>query len=239
MRAKKNNVGGLFNGKVAALIPYGIRGVLWYQGEANSTAQKAPFYQHHLPLLVTDWRARWGEELPFAWVQLPNFTKSDDGWCLVREAMLKTLRLPATGMAITLDVGDPKDIHPKNKQEVGRRLALWALGTVYGKDVETSGPLPAGHEVRDGTVIVSFKHAAGLTARGGELKEFTIAGEDRVWHPAKARIEDGKVVISSEAVAKPVAVRHAWKDNPEVTLYNGAGLPATQFRTDDWPAQPD
>lgn len=237
LRAKKNNIGGLFNGKIAALIPFALRGVLWYQGEANSNFPKAPFYQHHLPLLVTDWRTRWAEELPFAWVQLPNFTKPDDGWSLVREAMLKTLKLPQTGMAITLDIGDPKDIHPKNKQDVGRRLAAWALGTVYGKDGETSGPLPAKHQVKDSTIVLSFTHAKGLTARGGELKEFVIAGEDKVWQPAKARIEDGKVIVSSDAVPQPVAVRYAWKDNPEATLYNAAGLPASPFRTDDWPVK--
>jgi sialate O-acetylesterase len=235
LRARKGNIGGLFNGKIAPLIPFGLRGFLWYQGEANSAPLKAPYYQYQLPLLVTDWRARWGEELPFAWVQLPNFTSRGDGWCLVREAMLKTLKLPKTGMAVTLDIGDPKNIHPTNKQEVGRRLAQWALGTVYDKKVETSGPLPAKHEVKDGAIVVSFTHADGLTAKGGELKDFVIAGEDQQWQPAKARIEDGKVIVSSDAVPKPVAVRYAWKDNPEATLFNGAGLPATQFRTDDWP----
>jgi sialate O-acetylesterase len=235
LQLKKGNVGGLFNGKIAPLVPFGLRGVLWYQGEANSTPIKAPYYQYQLPLLVTDWRARWGEELPFAWVQLPNFISRGDGWCLVREAMLKTLKLPKTGMAVTLDIGDPKNIHPTNKQEVGRRLAQWALGTIYDKKVETSGPLPAKHEVKDGAIIVSFTHADGLTAKGGELKEFVIAGEDKQWQPAKARIEDGKVIVSSDAVPKPVAVRYAWKDNPEATLFNGAGIPATQFRTDDWP----
>jgi sialate O-acetylesterase len=235
LQLKKGNAGELFNGKIAPLIPFGLRGVLWYQGEANSTPIKAAYYQYQLPLLVSDWRARWGEELPFAWVQLPNFTSRGDGWCLVREAMLKTLKLPKTGMAVTLDIGDPKNIHPTNKQEVGRRLAQWALGTVYDKKVETSGPLPAKHEVKDGVVVVSFTHAKELTAKGGELKDFVIAGEDKQWQPAKARIEDGKVVVSSDAVPKPVAIRYAWKDNPEATLFNGAGLPATQFRTDDWP----
>jgi sialate O-acetylesterase len=235
LQLKKGNVGGLFNGKIAPLIPFGLRGVLWYQGEANSTPIKAPYYQYQLPLLVTDWRARWGEELPFAWVHLPNFISRGDGWCLVREAMLKTLKLPKTGMAVTLDIGDPKNIHPTNKQEVGRRLAQWALGTIYDKKVETSGPLPAKHEVKDGAIIVSFTHADGLTAKGGELKEFVIAGEDKQWQPAMARIEDGKVIVSSDAVPKPVAVRYAWKDNPEATLFNGAGIPATQFRTDNWP----
>lgn len=237
-QARKNNVGGLFNGKIASLIPYGLRGILWYQGEANSTPLKASFYQHHLPLLVQDWRARWGEELPFAWVQLPNFSDRGEGWCLVREAMLKTLKLPKTGMAITLDIGEAQNIHPKNKQEVGKRLAAWALGTVYEGKGETSGPLPAGHEIKDGHVVLSFTHGEGLTAKGGELKEFIIAGEDKQWHPAQAKIENNKVIVSSSAVPKPIAVRYAWKDNPEATLFNGAGLPATPFRTDDWPIVP-
>jgi sialate O-acetylesterase len=149
--------------------------------------------------------------------------------------MLKTLKLPKTGMAVTLDIGDPKDIHPKNKQEVGKRLAAWALGDVYGKDVETTGPLLAKHQVKDGAIVLSFTHGKGLTAKGGELKEFVIASEDKQWHPAKARIDGGKIIVSSESVPNPVAVRYAWAENPEATLFNDAGLPASQFRTDDWP----
>jgi sialate O-acetylesterase len=236
LREKKGNLGGLFDGKIAPLVPCALRGVIWYQGEANSQPIKANYYQYHLPLLVTDWRARWGEELPFAWVQLPNFSSNrGEGWCLVREAMFKTLKLPKTGMAITLDIGMEKDIHPKNKQDVGKRLAAWALGDVYGKKVETSGPLLASHEIKEGSIVLSFTHADGLTAKGGELKDFVVAGEDKQWHPAKARIEDGKVIVSSDAVAKPVAARYAWKDYVEATLFNGAGLPASQCRTDDWP----
>ncbi|MFZ4766765.1 MAG: sialate O-acetylesterase [Roseimicrobium sp.] len=237
LRARKNNSGGLFNGKIAALIPYTLRGVIWYQGEANTTPLKAPYYQHQLPLLVQDWRARWGDEFPFAWVQLPNFARPGEGWPLVREAMLKSLHVPQTGMAIALDIGEANDIHPKNKQEVGRRLSAWALGTVYGKDIETSGPLLANHEIKDGTVVLGFSHAKGLTSKGGELKEFVIAGEDKQWQPAKARIQDGKVILSSDAVPAPVAARYAWKENPEATLFNGAGLPASPFRTDDWPVR--
>jgi sialate O-acetylesterase len=236
LRQRKGNVGGLFNGKIAPLIPYAIRGALWYQGEANTNGDKPPFYQHQLPLLVTDWRKRWGYDFPFAWVQLPNFSRPGEGWPLVREAMLKTLKLPKTGMAITIDIGEQKNIHPKNKQEVGRRLSLWALGTVYGKKVEsTCGPLPAGHEIRGGEVVLKFTHAdGGLVAKGGELKGFTIAGEDRQWKPATARIEGGRVVVSSGDVKKPVAVRYAWQDYPDCNLANGAGLPASPFRTDDW-----
>jgi sialate O-acetylesterase len=234
--ARKGNVGGLFNGKIAPLIPYAIRGAIWYQGEANSTPAKAPFYQHQLPLLVRDWRERWGHDFPFAWVQLPNFGGPGRDWPTVREAMLKTLRLKHTGMAITMDIGEEKDIHPKNKQEVGRRLALWALGAVYGKKVAaTSGPLPAGHKVRGNEIVLSFKHTnGGLVAKEGDLKGFLIAGEDRQWKPAAARIEGDKVVVSSPDVKKPAAARYAWENFPTCNLFNGAGLPASPFRTDDW-----
>ena len=136
------NIGGLFNGKIAPLVPYRIRGALWYQGEANSMPSKAEYYRYQLPLLINDWRTRWGYDFPFAWVQLPNFGGPGRDWPAVRQAMLETLKVPNTGMAITLDIGEVNDIHPKNKQDVGKRLALWALGTVYGKSVATSGPLP-------------------------------------------------------------------------------------------------
>jgi len=236
-RNRRGGPGGLFNGKIAPLIPYGLRGVVWYQGEANSHPGKGPLYQYQLPLLVSDWRTRWGEELPFAWVQLPNFNRAGEGWCLVREAMLKSLKVPHTGMAITVDIGDPKDIHPKNKQEAGRRLALWALGTVYGKQVPaTSGPLPAGHKLKDGAIEVSFTQVGGgLQAKGGPLKGFEIAGEDRQWKAAQARIDGEKVVVSNSEVKRPVAVRYAWQSNPDCNLVSAAGLPASPFRTDDWP----
>ena len=234
--SRKGNIGGLFNGKIAPLIPYAIAGALWYQGEANSTPEKAPFYQHQLPLLVTDWRQRWGYEFPFAWAQLPNFIGQGRDWPTVREAFLKTLSLPKTGMAINIDVGDPKDIHPKNKQAVGHRLALWALGTVYGKDVPaTSGPLPAGHEIQGSEVILKFTHAnGGLVAKDGDLNGFVIAGEDKEWNPATARIDGETVIVSSPEVKAPVAVRYAWENDPQCNLFNGAGLPATPFRTDAW-----
>jgi sialate O-acetylesterase len=236
VKQRKADIGGLFNGKIAPLIPYAIRGALWYQGEANTTPAKAPFYEHQLKLLITDWRARWGYEFPFAWAQLPNFGGPGRDWPTVREAMLKTLALPRTGMGINIDIGEEKDIHPKNKQEVGRRLSLWALGAVYGKKVPaTSGPLPDGHQVRGSEIVVSFKHTdGGLVAQGGELKGFVIAGEDKQWKPATARIEKDKVIVSSPDVKKPVAVRYAWENFPTCNLYNGAGLPATPFRTDDW-----
>ncbi len=236
LRAKKGNIGGLFNGKIAPLIPYAIRGALWYQGEANSTDPKAGFYGRQLALLVQDWRARWGYEFPMAWVQLPNFGGPGRNWPAVREGMLQTLKLPKTGMAVTIDIGDEKNIHPINKQEVGRRLSLWALGEVYGKKVaSTSGPLPAGHEVRGAAVALSFTHSdGGLVAKDGELQGFVVAGKDRQWKPAQARIEGRQVIVSSPEVHQPVAVRYAWENWPTCNLYNGAGLPASPFRTDDW-----
>ena len=233
-RARQGGLGGLFNGKIAPLIPFAVRGVLWYQGEANSDPSKAVYYQYQLPLLIADWRARWGSDLPFAWVQLPNFGGPGRDWPVVREAMLKTLKTPKTGMAITIDIGEEKDIHPKNKQDVGKRLALWALADVYGrKDVVGSGPLPAGSEIKGREIVVSFRHAAGLKS-AGDVEGFTIAGEDRQWKQARARIDGERVVVSSPDVEKPAAVRYGWSNFPRCTLMNGAGLPASPFRTDDW-----
>ena len=233
---RKGNLGGLYNGKISPLIPYAIRGGLWYQGEANSTPAKAPYYEHQLTLLVRDWRARWGYDFPFAWVQLPNYLGAGRDWPPVREAMLKTLAQPKTGMAITIDVGEANDIHPKNKQAVGHRLAQWALGTVYDQKVPAiSGPLPAGHTVRGKEIVLSFKHTnGGLVAKDGALNGFVIAGADRQWKPAQARIEGNMVVVSSAEVASPVAARYAWENFPTCNLFNGAGLPASPFRTDDW-----
>jgi sialate O-acetylesterase len=240
MRKLKGGPAFLFNGKVANLVPYTLRGMLWYQGEGNANSPE--LYETQLAQLVTSWRALWADELPFAWVQLPNYRDSkSENWPRMRESMMRVLALPKTGMAITLDVGDPKDIHPKNKQEVGRRLALWALGTVYDRTVPAiSGPLPAGHTVDGSSITIDFRHAAGLKTRdGGPLRGFVMAGADRVWKTAAACITDisgETVVVSSAEVPAPVAVRYAWAENPDGNLINGAGLPATTFRTDDWPA---
>ena len=234
--AVRSSAGGLFNGKISPLIPYAIRGALWYQGEANSTPAKAPLYEHQLPLLIRDWRARWGYDFPFAWVQLPNFLGAGRDWPTVREAMLKTLALPHTGMAIAIDVGEANDIHPKNKQVVGHRLAQWALGSVYAKKVAaTSGPIPAGHEIRDRAIVLRFKHTdGGLVSKDGPPTGFLVAGSDHVWKPANARIEGNTVVVSSPEVTAPLSARYAWENFPISNLYNGAGLPASPFRTDDW-----
>ena len=229
--------GGLFNGKIAPLIPFAIRGVVWYQGEANTKPGDGLLYRHQLPLLIADWRRRWGDDFPFAWVQLPNFDRGGDGWMLVREAMLASLSVPKTGMAITIDVGDPGDIHPRNKQDVGRRLAAWALADVYGRQVPArSGPLPAGSEIRGGEVVCRFTEADGLADRDdGDVDGFVIAGADRQWQPARARIDGTSVVVSAAGVATPAAVRYGWAANPKCDLVNAAGLPASPFRTDDWP----
>lgn len=228
--------GGLFNGKINPLIPYAIRGVLWYQGEHNAYWETADLYQHQLPELIHSWREEWGSELPFAWVQLPNINRGKE-WALVREAMLKALHLPKTGMAVTIDIGEVHNIHPLNKQDVGNRLALWALGEVYDRKVPaTSGHLPAGHEIRGSEVVLSFAHTdGGLQAKGAELTGFKITGPDRQWLPARARIDGDQVVVSHPEVESPVAVRYAFDGNPECNLVNGAGLPASPFRTDDWP----
>ena len=236
-RLDPHHPANLYNGMIAPLAPYALRGALWYQGESNARDASAHLYGTQLQLLVEDWRSQWGTALPFAWVQLPNFRASDRNWPLVREGMAHALRLPATGMAITMDIGERDDIHPRNKQEVGRRLSLWALGTVYGQAVDAvSGPLLAGHTLRDRVIVCSFRHTAGgLVAAGGALQGFVIAGTDQAWKPAEARIEGDTVHVSHPEIAQPVAVRYAWAADPVCNLFNAAGLPASPFRTDTFP----
>ena len=212
MRKFKGGPAGLYNGKVVNLVPYTLRGMLWYQGEGNAGAA-AGLYHKQLSQLVTSWRTLWNDEVPFAWVQLPNYTAPGEGWPRVRESMMKTLELPKTGMAITIDIGDAKDIHPKNKQDVGKRLSFWALGTVYGKNVPAiSGPLPAGSSISGNAITVSFKHTNGglKSMNGGALTGFQIAGDDKQWKTAEAKIVGETVVVSSAEVAQPAAVRYAW-----------------------------
>ena len=241
-REDKNYPANLFNGMIAPIIPYAMRGAIWYQGENSGRAGFCQLYEYQLPLLIADWRERWGQgEFPFAWVQLANYREYTNSpspvshWAVVREGMLKSLAVTNTGMAVAIDIGMTDNIHPINKQEVGRRLGLWARSQVYGEKISFSGPLPAGHKISGDEIMLSFKHTDdGLVAKGGEVSGFVIAGADKKWHWAKARIAGETVVVSSPEVKSPVAVRYAWADNPKCNLYNGAGLPASPFRTDNW-----
>jgi len=232
-----NQVTVLYNGMVNPLIPFGIKGAIWYQGEAN--AGRAYQYRTLLPALIGDWRARWGEgNFPFYIVQLANWAPGGESWAELREAQWLTAKnVPNAGIATAVDIGDTTDIHPKNKQEVGRRLALVAEAQAFGEKVEDSGPLYKSMTVEGGAVRLTFTHlGGGLTAKAdGPLTGFTIAGADRKFVPADAHIDGDAVVVSSPQVTAPVAVRYAWAADPAVSLYNKAGLPALPFRTDDWP----
>ena len=235
-------VTALYEGMITPLLPYAFRGALWYQGESN--ALKARQYRKLLPALISSWRdGSQQKDLQFLIVQLPNHgatpdQPSESAWAELREAQLLTLKqVPGTGLAVTIDVGDPKDVHPHRKLEVGQRLALWARGTVYGHPIEYSGPLYESAKIEGDKLRVRFAHIGlGLEARGGaELRGFAVAGADRKFHWAQARIEGNTVVASSPDVPRPVAVRYAWADNPQCNLFNKNGLPASPFRTDDWP----
>lgn len=228
----------LYNGMLRPLIPFAMKGAIWYQGESN--ADRAYQYRDLFPLMIRDWRTQWNKDFPFYFVQLANYRQRADkpeesAWAELREAQTGTLTLENTGMAVTIDIGDAEDIHPKNKQEVGRRLSLAALNRTYGKENTYSGPIYSGMCLKRQAIEISFNHTDGqLIAQGGVLKGFTVAGLDHVFYPAKAEIKDNKVIVSSDKVPYPVAVRYGWANNPECTLYNKAGLPASPFRTDDW-----
>jgi sialate O-acetylesterase len=235
-------VSSLYEGMITPLLSYAFRGALWYQGESN--ALQAHQYRKLLPALIKNWRdASHQQDLEFLIVQLPNHGAIPDepgesAWAELREAQFLTMKnVPHTGMAVTIDVGDPKDLHPHRKREVGERLALWALGTTYQEPDEYSGPLFDSAKIEGSNVRVRFTHAgAGLEALGGaELQGFAIAGADRKFHWAQAQIEGDDVIVSSPDVPSPVAVRYAWGDSPRFNLFNKDGLPASPFRTDDWP----
>jgi sialate O-acetylesterase len=229
----------LFNTMINPLIPYGVKGFLWYQGESNAAA--AYDYRTLFPMLIADWRHRWQQgNLLFLFVQLANYMErkpipSESEWAELREAQTMTLSLPNTGMACTIDIGEAGNIHPANKQEVGRRLALIANKLAYKQDGILSGPTYKDHKKEGNRIRISFTHtASGLSMREGkEVTGFAIAGNDRQFHWAKAIIEGNEVVVYSDEVAEPVAVRYAWADNPECNLINSEGLPAVPFRTDD------
>jgi len=213
---------------------------LWYQGESN--VETARLYRTRFPAMIRSWRRAWGRDFPFLFVQLANHLErraepGPSAWAALREAQLMALGEPHTAMAVAIDVGEAEDIHPRNKQDVGRRLALAALAAVYGREVVGSGPLFRSHAVEAGAVRLRFESVGGALAAsgGGPLRGFAVAGRDRKFRWAEARIEGETVVVRSPAVPEPVAARYAWADNPDCNLCNREGLPASPFRTDDWP----
>jgi sialate O-acetylesterase len=219
---------GLYNAMIAPLTPFAIRGAIWYQGESNASRERAPLYAHLFQAMIQDWRRAWGQgDFPFLFVQLANYkTGPDSQWPVVRDAQRQTLALANTGMAVTIDIGNPTDIHPRNKQEVGRRLALAAQG---GSSPIFRQATPEGSSLR-----VWFDHPGpGLEARGGTLRGFEIAGPDGKFVPAEARIDGLTVLVSHPAVPAPKSVRYAWSDNPDASLFSTAGLPASPFRSPD------
>ncbi len=229
---------GLFNGMINPLLPYALRGALWYQGESN--AERAPEYHALFTAMITAWRAHFGQgDFPFFWVGLANYEVPGDptkrSYAFLREAQTKALALPNTGQALAIDIGNPKDIHPTNKQEVGRRLALLARNRVYSMTGDDTGPTLTETAREGATLRVRFTHATGgLVALGKPVQALEIAGADRVFYPADARIDRDMLIVSSPKVREPVALRYAWMNAPEANLYNGAGLPAVPFRTDSW-----
>ena len=240
-----------YNIMMAPIVRFPIKGALWYQGCSNW--RDGMKYYHYMHALVNGWRAAWKDDFPFYFVQLAAYTKATNdpkggnGYALLREAQRKAMDIPKSGMACTIDIGMQNDIHPKNKYDVGERLALWALRDVYGKkDIVVSGPLFKSMEIKDGKAILTFDYAKGLmTANKTGLEKpvktdakpahFAIAGADKVWYWADAKIEGEKVILSSDKVKTPVAVRYAYRAYPDgVNMYNAAGLPMVPFHTDNW-----
>lgn len=220
----------LFNGMIAPLIPYGIKGVIWYQGESNSGRSKE--YLTLFPAMIADWRGRWGQgDFPFLYVQVAPWGGMPPE---IREAQFLTLgKVKNSAMTVTTDVGDAKDIHPRIKEPVGQRLALAARALAYGEAIEYSGPLYDSMKVDSGKIILQFKHiGGGLVAKDGPLKGFTIAGADKKFVPAKAEIQGDTIVVSADGITEPIAARYGWANVPDVNLYNKEGLPASPFRTD-------
>jgi len=233
----------IYNGVLKSHLGYGIRGAIWYQGESN--AGRAYQYRELFPLMISSWRDEWGQgQFPFYWVQLADFMAekaepSDSAWAELREAQTMTMsKLPHTGQAVIIDIGEGKDIHPRNKVDVGKRLARWALANEYGLAIPFRSPEYKAMEVTDGKAVLAFDHVGNgwRTFDVAEPIGFTIAGEDKKFVNAKAKIlKDGRVEVSAESVTNPVAVRYGWADNPICNLYSLSDLPLTPFRTDDWP----
>jgi sialate O-acetylesterase len=261
--ARQNIASQLFNGMINPIVPFAISGVIWYQGESN--AGRSYQYRTAFPLMISDWRRAWDQgDFPFYFCQLASFQPkkdlpSESGWAELREAQSMTLRLPKTGQAVLIDIGESGDVHPRNKKDVGERLALIALANDYGQRISFSGPVYDTLKIEGAKVRVTFKHTdGGLVAKPvpatydvvsnenkteptvrnsphSELEGFAVCGEDKKWVWANAKIEDDSVLVWSDKVAAPVAVRYGWADNPTVNLFNAGGLPASPFRTDDFP----
>lgn len=232
---------GLYNAMIAPFLNYRIKGVIWYQGESNVRAPVE--YDQLFPALIRNWRQEWGQgDFPFLYVQLANFLKAEDApmesnWARLREAQTKALSEPNTGMAVTIDIGEWNDIHPLNKKDVGKRLALAAQKYAFGEEkVVHSGPMYKSLKIKRKKIILTFDYVgSGLMSKNGNLKEFAIAGVDKKFVWAKAKIKGDKIIVSSKKVKQPVAVRYAWANNPQdANLYNEEGLPASPFRTDEW-----
>jgi sialate O-acetylesterase len=227
----------LFNGMVSPAVDFRIKGVIWYQGESNSGGGRANLYEKVLPALIADWRTSWHEgNFPFLFVQIANFKSGpEETWPIIREAQRRTLAVANTGMAVTIDIGDPDNVHPSDKQDVGARLALAARKIAYGEDVEDSGPLFREATAEGGHLRVWFDHTTGgLVAKGGgDLQGFAVAGEDRHFVNGHAAIDETSVVVSADGVAQPKYVRYGWENAPTVNLANGSGLPASPFTSED------
>jgi sialate O-acetylesterase len=234
--AERRTTSSLFNEMIQPLLPFAIRGVIWYQGESN--VGRAPLYAMQFPSLISAWRSHFGEgDLPFFWVQLASHPGAAQGdqWAYLREAQSRALSLPSTGQAVAIDMGEAASAGPAALSEVGRRLALIAKARVYSIPVDYSGPVFSSATAEGPAMRVQFQFAGeGLTASGKPLQSFEVAGPDRVFHPASAIIKGSTVLVRSPAVPLPVAVRYAWRDDPGANLYNGAGLPAAPFRSDNW-----
>ncbi len=228
----------LFNAMVKPWTAFPIKGVIWYQGEAN--VGRSEQYGDLFPALITDWRRQWRSDFPFYFVQLANFMESkkiqpNSEWAALREAQTKALKLDQVGMAVTIDIGLADDIHPKNKQEVGRRLALLALAGSYGKNVSSSAPVFQNYIIKGDKMELDFgQKQDGFKIKDTTLKGFTIAGPDRVFYSAEAMVQNGKIIVSSPKVSVPLAARYGWADNPDCNLYGENGLPVAPFRTDCW-----
>lgn len=237
----------LYNAMISPLVPFAMKGAIWYQGENN--ASRAEGYHRLLSAMIAGWRRDFGAKSPqdfaFYIVQLANFhavktEPSESKWAELRDAQAQTAKQPGNGLALAIDIGSEKDIHPKNKQDVGRRLALVALAQTYGKKNEYSGPVYQSMKVEGNKIRLKFSHAKGLMSKSPTaIPGFAIAGADKVWKWANVRIDGQEIVVSNDSIPAPVAVRYAWADNPQATIYNDAGLPAVPFRTDNWALAPN